>query len=644
VPSDDPGAVDVLAAAIETLSGPGCVVLDDVHLLPGDVVDAVVRTAAAALPDEWRLVVCTRGPLPDGLLRCEATGRAVVLGAEDLVYDEVECAQVHRSSPGLDVYASTGGWPLAVALWTRAAQSDAPAPAGQPRHVGVLADLVLADVAPELRHLLVVLARLPRFPRALVTHTDVVRAGVDAFVRSHPELTFGDDEWCSLREWLRSALAELPAVPSIVDAVAQILDDLDETDLAARLFLSEGRFGEAVPRIERLAANALRHGRAAWARAVVAPVPSSKRTFELELMSAGAAQALSLVDPRIPDAASEERLAALVERATHGSGSVLRARALLASHYRMEADGRVLTVCEEALADALTVDAPERDLLDRWPAAEVPAAAELLRYYGHALLFAPDQHTIQRGQRLISAALRLLARAALPTASLQAWSAYFEALLFLQRPADALRLVRLTAHRMAAEGHTDAAVRLAELATLEFFADERVAARHTIELARVHAARTGNHIALAPLAAIDVGLEVFASPFSSTHAERFRIATDLLDSDARLAHFTALITAEFGVVLVRQGHGDVARPYLEQAERALDHSFFAHTARLRCRRLAGLLLLAEGSPGGPALLQALADDALAEGRPALAEQITVDLANWQRTVNCVSAHASRVAD
>src|SRR5258706_346315 len=43
-----------------------------------------------------------------------------------------------------------------------------------------------------------------------------------------------------------------------------------------------------------------------------------------------------------------------------------------------------------------------------------------------------------------------------------------------------------------------------------------------------------------------------------------------------------------------------------------------------------LLLIAEGSPDAPALLHALAGDALAEGRPALAEQITDDLASRRR--------------
>ncbi len=47
---EDDAAVPLLGAALEQLAGPGCLVMDDVHLLPSDVLDAVVRTALAGLP------------------------------------------------------------------------------------------------------------------------------------------------------------------------------------------------------------------------------------------------------------------------------------------------------------------------------------------------------------------------------------------------------------------------------------------------------------------------------------------------------------------------------------------------------------------------------------------------------------------
>ena len=487
--------------------------------------------------------------------------------------------------------------------------------------------MALRDVDPDVRELVVVLARLPRFPRRLAARFNGLHVGLAAFVRAHPELMVTDDEWFSLREWLRDALIGVPAAPSLIDAVATALDDIHALDLAARLFIHEGRYGDAVGRVERLATQGLRDGRAAWVRTLIASVPPSQRSFDLDLSMAAAAQALSIVDPAAPDAASEPVLRALVAQAGERREHRLRARALLASHYRMEGDARMLTVCESALEESLSLEDPERALVGHWTAEEAPAAGDLLRYYGHALLFAPDRASIERGQRLIAAALRVLATARVPTASQRAWAEYFEALLYLRPPAEALPPVRLAALRMAEEGHSDAAVRLAELATLEFFANERAAARRTIELSRRHAARLSNPIACPALAAIEVGLDVFEEPFSPAHAERFEAATAQLDADARLMHFTALIAAEFGVVLVRTGRPGAARRYLQRAEQSLDHSFFAHTASLRCRRLRGLVLLAEGRLGdGVEVLRAVSSQAVTEGRPALVDLLAADLA------------------
>jgi hypothetical protein len=309
----------------------------------------------------------------------------------------------------------------------------------------------------------------------------------------------------------------------------------------------------------------------------------------------------------------------------------------------MEGDARMLSVCESALGDSLTAEDPERALVGHWAVEEAPAVGDLLRYYGHALRFAPDRATVERGRRLIAAGLRVLTCGGVPTASQRAWAAYFDALLYLRPIAVALRPVRSAALRMADEGHSDASVRLAELATLEFFADERVRARRAIELSRQHAERTSNRISFPALAAIEIGLDVFEDGFSAVHAERFATATAELDADARLMHFTALITAEFGVVLVRTDRPDVARRYLQQAVTSLDHTFFAPSASLRCRRLRGLILLAEGShDAGAEELRAVARQAVAEGRQALVELIAADLAHARPPVHVATRELSRI--
>ena len=49
------------SATLETIAGPGCLVIDDAHLLPADVLDSVARAAAATLAPDCRLVVRTCG-------------------------------------------------------------------------------------------------------------------------------------------------------------------------------------------------------------------------------------------------------------------------------------------------------------------------------------------------------------------------------------------------------------------------------------------------------------------------------------------------------------------------------------------------------------------------------------------------------
>jgi DNA-binding SARP family transcriptional activator len=620
---DDDLAVPVLGSALETLAGPGCLVMDDVHLLPGDILEALTRTALAALPPDCRLVICTRGDVPEAVLRAEATNRAVSVGPGELMFDEEECGRVGGSPErGAEIHAHTGGWPLAVAL---GAHVD--------RGPGRLADLALAGLPAPARDLLVVLARLPRFPARLLRRLHRRYAALEPFAGSHPGVVSCEDGWWTMREWLRDALRELPADPATVEAAARALDELDEDELAAQLFVAEARYEDAVPLLEGLASEGMRRGRAAWVLALLTPVPSSARGFTLDLLEASAAQALNLVDEASGSAGSELALLRLVDRsAAEGAGAHLRARGLLASHYRMEADARMFTVCEAALGDALHVEDPQSELAGRWSVEDMPAAAEMLRLYGHAQLFARERETVEHGRRLVAAALDLLDAAGQPTTSRRGWAAYFEMLLFLRRADQAVRPVRQAAHRLAQLEHSDAALRLAELATVEYFAGQHAAARGTVEVARECADRTGNRVALVPLAAIEVALDVLDAGFDPEHARRFDDALARLEAHPRLASFAALIAAEFGIVLVDQGRPGDARHYLELAERALDGTFFQHTTSFRCRRLRGLLLLAKGrTADARSVLDALRRDGATEGRAALVDLVSDDMAGGGRS-------------
>jgi hypothetical protein len=613
---DDESAVPLFGAALETLAGPGCLVMDDVHLLPPDVLESVVRTAVAALPTQCRLVVCTRAAVPEAVLRAEATGRAVTVGASLLAFDQDECGRVAGAPErGAEIHARTGGWPLAVALLARDSAPDATAA----DRSGRLAELVLDQLPDDARNVLVVLSRVPRFPARLLTRLGTELPALDMFGRGNPGLVPLEGGWWAPREWLRDALREIGADGALVATTARALRDIGEIDLAVQLLVAEARFEDAVPLLETLASQGMSDGRAAWVQGLIEAIPRPSRTFALDLLAATAAQALSRPGPEV-------ELLDLVRRsATESPGVRLVAQALLASHYRMEGDARLFAVCEEALADALLSDDPGPELAARWP-DDLPAAAEILRLYGYAHLFAAERASIERGRRLVTTALDLLDAAGRPTTSQRAWLTYFEVLLFLRPPLDAVRSLRVAAHRIAQLDHFEGPLRLAELATVEYFALDP-AARRTIEMAREAAARTGNLIGLAPVASIEVALDLGNHGYRPELGERFdRIAAELA-AHPRLAPFVALITAEFGIALVRHGEPGHARRYLGAAEESLDDSIFAHTSSFRCRRLRGLLERAEGrSSDGRATLEALRRDAVAEGRAGLVELIGTDLA------------------
>ena len=542
------------------------------------------------------------------------------LGGGDLAFDADECERMCASAGAGVVMERTGGWPLAVSLL-----AGAEPPVTAYRHLTELADVALAELSPAARQLLIVLARVPRVPHRLLMRLGEAHSDLGDFGRRHPELLVRDGDWWAPREWLRDTLGEAAASPSLVGAVAAALVGLDEDELAVQLLVAEAHYEHAVAPLERLAADGLRQGRPAWVRSLIAMLPPSARTLRLDIFEAMAVQALNVNDGQ---SASEQALLDLMSRAAADpTASTLQVAALLANHYRMMGDARLLAVCQGALGDALDVVCPEDELAGRWSPEEVPAAAEMLRFVGQVLLFAPDAASVERGRRLVAAALGLLDGVGRPTTSPRAWSTYFEALLFLRTPADAIPHVRLAANRMAELEHTDGALRLAELATLEFFAGDHHAARASIERARDCAERTGNRIALAPLAAIEVALDVASASFTQDHDERFRHLVAELAADRKLSQFAALVAAEFGIVLTRQGDLEAARRYLGVARSALDRSFFAHVTTFRCRRLEGLLLAGEGRrDDGRAALVALARDADQEGRTALVRLVEADLA------------------
>jgi len=349
----------------------------------------------------------------------------------------------------------------------------------------------------------------------------------------------------------------------VVEALAEELIDLGEAELAAHLPMVTGRTDRGVGVVERLAADALRRGHAGRVRELVERVPGPSRSFELELLAAAAALGLSVVASEAGDCASLATLQRLVATArSHGEGAELRARALLASQLRLAGDPRLFDWCSAALGRDLgdppdPASAPPDWLIsngatphERW------AAAELARFAGQALVLAGGGQVVARGRRLVGIALDLLDRAGWDSTSQRAWWAYMEVILYVRDIDEVIPLVRLAAYQLAAAEHHDGAVRLAELATLEYFADQPGRCRRTIEHAREASAATGNSISLAVLDAIQTALDATSEVSAAAAGERIDAVAARLRADGRLAPFEPFVFAELGVTLV--GLGDVA--------------------------------------------------------------------------------------
>jgi DNA-binding SARP family transcriptional activator len=611
---DAAAALPLVAATLETVAGPGSVVVDDAHLLDAELLDAVVRTILAALSPACRLVVCTRGDLTPSLVRASAEGRVVVIDAGDLALTAEECRQlVEGGIDGDQLHSDTGGWPLAVALSVRTGASV-------PNRLDQVADLALADLPEAARTMVTALARLPRFPADTVADLQVAESvvlGRPALVEHQP------GGWVSVRPWLRAALQPRPADDAAVRTIVGSLRTRGQPELAAHLLLAEGHVADGVREVEVLAAQGARRGRWDWVRALIADVPLPARTLELDLIAAAAGQGLNQLD-------DEEVLVDLVRRAdAAGPGAALRARHVLAHFHRMRGDLRCLEVCETALGAALEAADPGQSIVDAWLPHHPQVAfagAELLRIYSHALLLAADRATIGRGQRLAVASFRAADQAGHDTVSPRAWHLYVEALLYLRDGATVVPRLRAAARVLQERGHTDASMRFTELAILEYLADDHAAARRSVELGRECADRTGVQVTLPPLDAVDVALDLAAGGSVPELLPRIDAVLGAMWAEPRLRFHLPAFAAELGVALVRRGELGSARRYLEQAEEATGAGPLAQSSVPRCRRLRGLIELAGDRPEtGAATLASLRTSAVEAGRTALVDLIDRDL-------------------
>ncbi len=612
VPNTVDSSAQPLAEAFFQLADDVSIVLDSAHRCPSDTLDAVWGSAQAAQTSVRLVVLSQAGPTPT-ILRSVANGRAHHLDAASLAYTEKQCGQMTGSSSGgAKLHAATGGWPIAVHL-----QARNPASLAAPSSAATLLQLAL-DTEPSVQpRRLCLLARIDRLTPELIRWAGATLARGDLFFRSV------DVHW-TVREWAAPALLTLNPDDVHLADLRAVLEAAGLDEQLVDLELSLGNTERVMATIEARVATAVDNGHGHLALRLVDRVPFAERSIELRVDAAKAAMATA--DRRPTD---HELLALVADAEASSSGALTRAKAVLANHFRMNGDHRVVEVCLDVVNPIIGQD-PQQAVAtaqEHWPhRRDRLAAADLLRFVGQVTMCAPGAGNIAKGRADVEAALAILGDAG-SAKSQQAWLAYIEVLLHARSPESALFFVRATAMQLLREHHSDAPLRLSELAVLCYFAGRYDESASTIELANEAASLTGNTQATIPLDALALALETIRRPGEDGLVDDFEQSIAKLLDHGHLVTFHGVFAAEFGLLQLRSGRPDLARRFCEIAKHSpktvLSDSFAFGTWRLT-----SLLAAEDRQPDAKHMLQDLLARATELDRPAMAEVIEADMVRY----------------
>jgi LuxR family maltose regulon positive regulatory protein len=234
--------------------------LDDVHeVAAGSPGAALLAALVDALPGNGHLVLCGRPPLPVALARVEVAGRAVRLGADDLLFtaDELAAFAAQRGVCGQRL-AGTGGWPALAEIAARAPST----PAGL--EAAYLWEEVLGRLRATRQRDLAVLAHVGPFDEALATaalgrHADpaAITDGLPLVGRTaggswtihslwlpHLADVVGEEELTAARSRAGRALAD---AGDVVAATRLLADAGAWDDLSGMVVGALGAAGQPVP-------------------------------------------------------------------------------------------------------------------------------------------------------------------------------------------------------------------------------------------------------------------------------------------------------------------------------------------------------------------------------------------------------------
>lgn len=568
-------AAKLLDSCLQVI-GATTLVFDGADHLDDDAFDELLGRLVDT--DSLRIAIASTAMPSPLLTSLEAAGRLIRIDATSLEFSRDQCgAMVGGEAEGRELFDATAGWPVAVLLRARIRDR------GSRGRDDSLLRLFLKSHPEFVRPRMAVAARLDRVPAMLVDWmrpSGSERRGLGA----ESLLVEPVDDAYSFRRWARDALRDGPLDSSAVVEALVLLRDAADDDTRFTLAVEVGHVDDVLAEIEQFCATEVASGGHRRVRRLIERIPVEHRTIDLRVSAVLAEQATT--DRRAP----ESDLRELVRLARHDDQPSPRANVALANHYRMVGDPAVVQVCHDVVAPllGLSPDDAASAARDLWPnPPDRVAAAELLRFLGHGTMLSTEPGSLGAGREMVRAALRIM-HDEQSIRSQQGWLLYIEALMFVQHPAEVVFHARTIAVELWRSRHSDAPLRLAELAILEFFTGLRDRCRSTIEMAREAADATGNDLALLPLNAIELVLDILDEPSCPDRVDDFeRAIFAMLDHDF-LAVFHQIFASEFGLIQLELGNVSTAERFNDIAARS-PTTFMSASFSLRQKRLDALL-------------------------------------------------------
>jgi len=559
-----------LTYALEAVAGPAAVVLDDVELL-GDTSGPALQALRDRSADDLHIIVTSQEDPPADVARWIADGRATLLGASELLFDQAECDLLADSTgsvlTGAQIADRSGGWPSAAVTLARS-----------PDFIDerLVADAFVGQ-SEAAHHFLAALARVSSLPRTAIegaTERELLR-----LARRHPAVLDVDAERWRLREVARSQLLELPVDEAFVGDLIDRLDRSGQSDESLMLLARiDGDRRLLQDRLDRDGARLLASGRFALVRDLITQVPSSSRRHGTSLLDAAAALGLDQLELR-GDSIARVDLAVLdqLEATTPAQtrDDQLALAGIRTEFLRRRGDASLVAVALgglELLGPDLSSLPPGTD-----PSEVVAGLGPLARRglfqvmygLGVAASFSGDPAMITEGARLADLAFAVAERAGIDPLPLRGQFMYERMAMGLAPASSAIAPLEAGIAALRSIGHPEAANQLVELADVLRRLGEHRSALAATDAALDWAERTGNSQVNPSIELVRAGIELDRDGPSAENDQALEVSWVALSAGARLRRAASGFAGQVANSMLDQDDHERAAAWLGRARALL---------------------------------------------------------------------------